>query len=338
MKQMWHAMHGPAMAFAVAGCLFNVASARAQGRAGEASVPMPAGIQSARLPDGTLMLTNSKGMTLYTFARDTPQQSNCNDNCAVQWPPVAADGTPPGDAWTTITRMDGSKQWAYRGMPLYGWIKDAIPGDITGDGVANRAWKIAVVDGPPNMIRVHLAHIATAFPGTPNHQGLLPAALADAGTAAQHAALAERATGNLDAMRLHAGHVIHAIDPGIEPSGPGLGYGVRRAAAGIAEHVQLATKSLTTSTTVMTLAGHVLPSATNTVKRCDEIVAVAQRIRAASTAADAAPDVVRLAILTQQLTAGLDINNDGQIGWQTGEGGLAQVEAQLKLLMKGEGS
>jgi len=151
---------------AVCVCTFAIASPRAQSRAGDAP-SMPGGIQSARLPDGTLMLTNSKGMTLYTFARDTPQQSNCNDNCAVQWPPVAADGAPPNDAWTVITRMDGSKQWAYRGMPLYGWIKDAAPGDITGDGVANRAWKIAAVDTAPNMIRIHLAHIATTFPAAP---------------------------------------------------------------------------------------------------------------------------------------------------------------------------
>jgi predicted lipoprotein with Yx(FWY)xxD motif len=328
------------LGFVVAGCVctFAIASPRAQSRAGDAPSSMPGGIQSARLPDGTLMLTNGKGMTLYTFARDTPQQSNCNDNCAVQWPPVPAEGAPPSDAWTVITRMDGSKQWAYRGMPLYGWIKDTAPGDITGDGVANRAWKIAAVDTAPNMIRIHLAHISTMFPAAPNHQGLLPVALAEANTAAQHAALAEKASGNLDAMRLHAGHVMHVIDPSLEPAGPGLGFGVKRAAAGIAEHVQLATKSLTVSTNVMTLAGHVLLSANNTVKRCDEIVAVARRIRAAATAADAAPDVARLSLLTQELTAGLDINKDGQVGWQTGEGGLAQVEAQMKMMMKGEGS
>ncbi len=33
-----------------------------------------------------------------------------------------------------ITRGDGSKQWAYDKMPLYGWFKDKKTGDVTGDG------------------------------------------------------------------------------------------------------------------------------------------------------------------------------------------------------------
>ena len=64
MKLMWQTMRGPALAFAVAGCLwvFNVATPRAQGSAGGTLPPLPAGIQSARLPDGTLMLTDAKGI------------------------------------------------------------------------------------------------------------------------------------------------------------------------------------------------------------------------------------------------------------------------------------
>jgi hypothetical protein len=33
----------------------------------------------------------------------------------------------------------------------------------------------------------------------------------------------------------------------------------------------------------------------------------------------------------------VDANNDGQITWQAGEGGLAQAQAQMALMMKGEG-
>ena len=58
----------------------------------------------------------------------------------------AADGTwtdakAAGD-WTVVTRDDGSKQWAYKGKPLYTWAKDTKPGDKTGDGV-NGTWKTA---------------------------------------------------------------------------------------------------------------------------------------------------------------------------------------------------
>jgi predicted lipoprotein with Yx(FWY)xxD motif len=42
-----------------------------------------------------------------------------------------------------ITRDDGSRQWAYKGKPLYTFAKDTKPGDITGDGFLNGAWHLA---------------------------------------------------------------------------------------------------------------------------------------------------------------------------------------------------
>ena len=104
---------------------------------------MPPGVRASKLADGTMALTDAKGMTLYTFGKDQPGVSNCNDNCAKNWPPLmaAADAKPMGE-WTIVTRADGSKQWAYKGMPLYLWIKDTKPGDNTGNGVG--VWKTAI--------------------------------------------------------------------------------------------------------------------------------------------------------------------------------------------------
>jgi len=89
-------------------------------------------------------LADSSGMTLYIFARDIPGKSNCNDQCATNWPPLKAgdDATASGD-WTIIIRDDGGKQWAYKGKPLYTWSKDMKAGDTTGNGAANGAWHIA---------------------------------------------------------------------------------------------------------------------------------------------------------------------------------------------------
>jgi predicted lipoprotein with Yx(FWY)xxD motif len=89
------------------------------------------------------VLTDSKGMTLYTFDKDAGGKSACNGPCVANWPPLmaSADAKPAG-AYTVITRDDGSKQWAYKGKPLYTWHKDQKPGDITGDGV-NNVWHIA---------------------------------------------------------------------------------------------------------------------------------------------------------------------------------------------------
>src|SRR6185503_2750172 len=107
-------IRGSACALVMAGCVWAL-DVSAQQPNGGAAIPAPAGVESSKLPDGTLMLTDARGMTLYTYLKDTPQQSNCNDACAAQWPPVVATGAPPSDVWTVVTRTDGSKQWAYRG-------------------------------------------------------------------------------------------------------------------------------------------------------------------------------------------------------------------------------
>ena len=110
------------------------------------AAPMPAGVHT--MPTGANAapeLVSGTMMTLYTFAKDQPGVSNCNDMCAKNWPPLAAaaDAKPMGD-WTVVTRADGSKQWAYKGRPLYTWIKDGKPGDATGDNMGQGAWKIAL--------------------------------------------------------------------------------------------------------------------------------------------------------------------------------------------------
>jgi predicted lipoprotein with Yx(FWY)xxD motif len=60
----------------------------------------------------------------------------------VNWPPfmASADASASGD-WSIVTRADGSKQWAYKGWPLYYWVKDQKPGDKTGDDVG-KVWHI----------------------------------------------------------------------------------------------------------------------------------------------------------------------------------------------------
>lgn len=90
-------------------------------------------------------LVNAAGLTLYTYDRDAPGQSNCNGNCATNWPPLAADADASAEGdWSIVTRADGSRQWAYRGRPLYLWQGDHQPGDTTGDGLANGAWHVAL--------------------------------------------------------------------------------------------------------------------------------------------------------------------------------------------------
>jgi len=93
---------------------------------------------------GKVLATN-RGMTLYTFAKDTtPGMSSCNGRCAANWPPlVALDDAKPVGKWTVLRRGDGMMQWAYDGKPLYGWHEDKKEGDTGGDGQLDGAWKAA---------------------------------------------------------------------------------------------------------------------------------------------------------------------------------------------------
>lgn len=86
------------------------------------------------------VLTDAKGMTLYTFDKDEKGKSNCSGECAEYWPPAAAMASdkPVGDL-TIIKRDDGSLQWADEGKPLYTFKNDMKPGDTTGDK-KNNVW------------------------------------------------------------------------------------------------------------------------------------------------------------------------------------------------------
>jgi len=111
-----------------------------------AALALPA-LASAQVPTKTEngILANEAGMTLYTFDKDTAGsgKSACNGPCAANWPPLmAAAGATPAGGYTIIARDDGGRQWALHGKPLYLWVKDAKPGDTTGDGF-NKVWHVA---------------------------------------------------------------------------------------------------------------------------------------------------------------------------------------------------
>jgi predicted lipoprotein with Yx(FWY)xxD motif len=80
-----------------------------------------------------VVLTDAKGMSVYTFDLDTPGKSVCKGACLTAWPTVnvAADAqivAPFG----TITGNDGKRQLTLKGLPLYYYFQDKKPGDITG--------------------------------------------------------------------------------------------------------------------------------------------------------------------------------------------------------------
>ena len=79
---------------------------------------------------------NAKGMTLYTYDKDTAGQSTCVDDCAKTWQPMMAEkGAKISGNWTLVARADGSNMWAYKGHPMYTYGKDGKAGDVAGNGI-----------------------------------------------------------------------------------------------------------------------------------------------------------------------------------------------------------
>jgi hypothetical protein len=195
----------------------------------------------------------------------------------------------------------------------------------------------ATLKVPAGEVGVHIGHIINAFDAAPDKMSLLAIANSEARTAAQHAALGARNSGNLDALKLHAGHVLNALDPALQPMGPGKGFGLKKAAAGITQHIELAANVAGASANVKVHANHIGTSANNTSARVYPAIALCQKIQAATDAAAAASLMNELVSLTSQLVPGADANNDGRIGWQEKEGGLQQVEEHVKLMLAGEG-
>ena len=202
-----------------------------------------------------------------------------------------------------------------------------LPGQLSAAPLA-----VAVPAGP---VGVHIGHVMNGFTDTPKGLGLLPTAMEEARVAAVHAGLAARDLENLGAMKLHAGHVINAVDPTVVTTGPGLGYGVKRSALGIATHMDLAAKTPGASDDVVMHANHVATSARNTVQRADAIVALAKRIQAATAASEASALVSQLVSLTNELMLGKDADADGKVTWKEGEGGLQQCDEHVRLLLGG---
>ena len=97
-------------------------------------------VQVQTASNGTKYLTDSKGMTLYYFTLDTNGKSACYGPCEKAWPVFyARDLTVSSDLnpkdFGTVARNDGSMQTTYKGWPLYYWVADQKPGDMTGENV-----------------------------------------------------------------------------------------------------------------------------------------------------------------------------------------------------------
>ena len=165
MRKIWGAAGLAALALTVSACASSgssssgtVANTPAAGGNSSSSAPAAAGgnTVTAKTIGGQQVLVDSKGMTLYWFAIDTPTTSKCTGSCLTYWPPVKGPVT-AGSGVTgtlgTITRSDGTKQATYLGHPLYTYVGDKGPGQNKGNGlnISGGLWWEMTVSGstPP---------------------------------------------------------------------------------------------------------------------------------------------------------------------------------------------
>ena len=88
------------------------------------------------------ILVNSRGHTLYLFAKDRNGKSACSGKCATFWPPLIAAGKPRAAAGVkasllgTTNRADGRLQVTYNHHPLYTFVNDKGKGQTNGEGLS----------------------------------------------------------------------------------------------------------------------------------------------------------------------------------------------------------
>jgi predicted lipoprotein with Yx(FWY)xxD motif len=119
------------------------------------------------VPRTQIAFADAKGMTLYTYDKDSPGKSRCVDRCAKAWPAALAPASakPFGD-WSVFRRADGTRQWQYRGKPLYTFVRDKDIGSVFGASPKRLRLFGAAASRPTQGGRSPLAdwHPALLFP------------------------------------------------------------------------------------------------------------------------------------------------------------------------------
>jgi len=158
MRNRWLAPAGLAAAALVVAACGSSSSPGGSGGGTPAAAPTTGAAAAAvttleaKKVGSAMLLTNSKGLTLYWFVPDTSTQSKCNGTCAHYWPPVKGPASAMSGVKGTlgvITRSDGSKQATWNGHPLYTYIGDTAPGMATGNGknLSGGVWHDIVLTG-----------------------------------------------------------------------------------------------------------------------------------------------------------------------------------------------
>jgi hypothetical protein len=185
----------------------------------------------------------------------------------------------------------------FAGIPLRLARPVRVTGVLTDKG-------IVVSRIEPPLVHAHIGHVMTAWRDTPGQVGLLTIAQSDTRIAGAHTLLLAKSA-TLDDMKLHAGHVLHALDPTVETSGPASGYGAKKAAAGAMQHVGFTAAVDNASAAVKGQATIVAAALADAIAAIDRGIAAVHRVRAATSPADAASAGRELQPIVDEIARGL---------------------------------
>ena len=103
------------------------------------------------------VLADGQSRVLYLFTADKAGDSTCYDACATAWPPYLTVSGAAFDAMHgarasltgSTTRKDGTAQVTYNGHPMYYFVGDKKPGEITCQAVTEfgGAWYVVELSG-----------------------------------------------------------------------------------------------------------------------------------------------------------------------------------------------
>lgn len=187
----------------------------------------------------------------------------------------------------------------------------------------------------PRISHIHIGHTITGWPTTPEERGLFVTAEREAVIIADQADMASKSQ-DLAQVKQHAHGIIHAIDPSREPSGPGTGFGFRKAIVGADDHIEYAAISDDASANVKAGAEDYHANQAVVVERGELILALAGSIVDTGSLQEARALATEIRRLAVQNLKGVDEDGDGVIGSTPREYGLQQLRRDLLAMAERE--
>jgi len=187
----------------------------------------------------------------------------------------------------------------------------------------------------PSISHAHIGHSLTAWHDTPNNEGLFTVAEKEAVNAFKELRLAYKSQSTPEVARQHIRNIVHSLNPEIQASGTGLGYGAIKALQGAVRHIEFSSDienaSLNNQRSAEVFSKHA-GSTTDLL-----LLALAQaRLASSATGPELIEHIPELDNILLHAVYGLDLDYNGIIGNNPDESGLIQLRAILSEMVANE--